>query len=145
MLSLVLHGAFAVVGVLALGITLGACSSTPGPEPTDLSAPELASAFARAVIADDFETMKTLVCPDSPDPARAGPIGYEDAAITGPPSDEPGRAAVTVTEPAPDLYVPYKGTIRGAEETGTVDVTFGENEAATCIAVYGVVPDRLGG
>jgi hypothetical protein len=123
-------------------LTLVGCSGVIDPVPTDLSPRELASAFASAWVTDDFDTMSTLVCPDSPPPWAEDAFPFQDASVTGPATREPSpNAGAGITSPAPDFSVPFEGTDEAGDATGTVDVTFGTSGSSPCVQFYGLARD----
>lgn len=124
------------IAVLATMLS-AACSGeqTSTLRPAEMTPRAVAMEFAKAVVSDDFETARALVCERAPDPAGAGRFPFRDARVIGLPDTEaPPRAHVIVLDPAPDLYVLFEATEGVEDVSGFIWVTFGADQ---CVASYG--------
>ena len=93
----------------------------------------MATTFAEALVSDDFDAARELVCSSTPDPERQGTFPFEDAEVIGAPSSEvPPDTFIVSTA---DLYVPFSATENAEEVEGSVEVTFGPDG---CVMAYAV-------
>ena len=124
----------AALALLIAGVTVS-CTREPL-NPAEMTPRELAAAFAVAVVSDDFETARQLMCPGAPDPEELGPFPFEGPEFVGVPSSEPPPGTfITVSEPGPDLYVRFQATDDGEDVAGSIEVTLG---AERCIESHGI-------
>ena len=78
----------------------------------------VATTFAEALVSDDFDAARELVCSSTPDPERQGTFPFEDAEVIGAPSSEvPPDTFIVSTA---DLYVPFSATENAEEVEGSV-------------------------
>jgi hypothetical protein len=88
----------------------------------------VATEFTRAIVADDFDAARQLLCPGTPDPEGQGSFPFDDGELVGVPSSEaPPDTFVDISgdEPAPDLYVRFEAMEEGEPLEGSIEVTFG--------------------
>jgi hypothetical protein len=128
---------FGLLAVLALvfGAACSPSEESPTLRPAEMTPRAVAMELAKAVVSDDFDSARELVCQGSPDPAGAGEFPFQDARVVGlPDTDPPPYAHVLILKPGPDLYVPFEATEDGKDVSGFVWVTFGADQ---CVEFYG--------
>lgn len=122
---------------LVVGLLLVSCSTEDG-ERSNMSPRQVAAVFAKAMVADDFEGMRALLCV-SQDPTGLGDFQYQSARVIGPAGTEPPTGQqVVISDPAPDFYVPFKAKTADGDLLGSVNVTLGPNQR--CVMSYSAGP-----